>query len=163
MRRFEVPTAGPAAGGQLALDDTLLLLSGTRRLVRLVSNALRATELRPELWLVLEVVAERPRSLGRVASALAAHKGTVSRWLTQLEAQGLVDCEIVRGDMRLKVTSLTALGRHRLDTARSRIAEALEELDLPVDDEARAAIQAACLALCPVDRSTEAPEVRDQV
>ena len=162
MRRIDVPTAGAAAGGQLALDDTLLLLSGTRRLARLVSNALRATQLRPELWLVLEVVAERPRSLGRVAAALAAHKGTVSRWLTQLEGQGLVDCKIVRGDMRLKVTSLTALGRHRLEIARSRIAEALEELGLPVDNEARAAIQEACLALCPIDRPAEGPEIRDQ-
>jgi len=157
-----LPATGAASSGQLALDDTLLLLSGTRRLARLVSNALRATQLRPELWLVLEVVAERPRSLGRVATALAAHKGTVSRWLTQLEEQGLVDCEIVRGDMRLKITSLTALGRHRLEIARSRIADALKELGLPVDDEARAAIQDACLALCPSDAPAVASEVRDR-
>ena len=162
MNRLEMASAGTAQSGQLAIDDTLLLLSGTRRLARLVSNALRATQLRPELWLVLEVVAERPRSLGRVATALAAHKGTVSRWLTQLEEHGLVDCKIVRGDMRLKVTSLTALGRHRLETARSRIAQALEELGLPVDDQARRAIQGACLALCPADKPAEEPEMRRQ-
>ncbi|MEM8814623.1 MAG: helix-turn-helix domain-containing protein [Pseudomonadota bacterium] len=148
-------SSGNAGDGQLAIPDAIALLSGARRLSSVISSALQSTRLRPELWLVLEVVAEQPRSLGRVAAALAAHKGTVSRWLASLEEQGLVDCKVTQGDQRLKITSLTALGSYRLEIARTRIAEALAQLGIPLEAGRRAAVHGVCQGLSLADRPAQ--------
>lgn len=129
--------AGEAVDDSLHTSDALLLLRASRALMLTLRKALGPVPLRLELWLLLESLAEGPKRPTELAVEVAGLKGSVSRWVAELHALGLVTYHFPEEDQRQKPVSITERGSQQLESARDRIARAMLLFDLPVGESER--------------------------
>ena len=120
-----------ASEGRSDLGDVQFWLLSARVLVLGLKRALRPLRLTPDAWLILEGLAPSPRMPTALAKDLGIQKGSMSRWLSRLEACGWVDCRVESIDQRRKTVSLTSSGRQQLDRARETLSEWLAAVDMP--------------------------------
>lgn len=110
-------------------EDVLQCLLGGRALQLATMRALRRVRMTSESWLILEALDTRPRIMSELAEDLAMQKGSLSRWVARLEANGFVRCRLDPRDQRRKTAMLTKAGRLQLRSARSCLAEMLVDFD----------------------------------
>ena len=121
-------------------EDATALLQTARAVSGIVRHCLKPLRLRPESWLVLEALSEGRNSASELATAVTGLRGSISRWLSSLQRAGFVECRVSAGDQRQKVLSITAIGDRQLQLARRRIEDALQQHDLPFDENGRQAM-----------------------
>lgn len=103
----------PAGGGEEWLRSFVpyLLYRITSRLNQRLRNRLRREGINISRWRVLAVLrAWGELTLGRIVDLTVMEQPTVSRIVTQLEAEGLVRRKASEADSRLVIVGLTAAG-----------------------------------------------------
>ena len=125
---------------RFAREDATALLQTARAVSGIVRHTLKPLRLRPESWLILEALSEGRNSASELATAVAGLRGSISRWLSSLQRVGFVECRVSAGDQRQKILSITAIGDRQLQLARRRIEDALQQHDLPFDENGRQAM-----------------------
>ena len=136
----EIETAAPgeqSGGNCLQTGDALLILRTSRALMLTLRKALGPVPLRLELWLLLESLVDAPKRPTELAAEVAGLKGSVSRWVAELHALGLVSYHYSEDDQRKKPVRITPRGLQQLELARERIAQAMRLLDLPIGERER--------------------------
>ena len=121
----------------LQTGDALLILRTSRALMLTLRKALGPVPLRLELWLLLESLVDAPKRPTELAAEVAGLKGSVSRWVAELHALGLVSYQFSEEDQRKKPVTITPRGLQQLELARERIAQAMRLLDLPIGERER--------------------------
>lgn len=132
----------PADDSRAELDAMRDWLVGYHALRQKLIRALRPMGLTPEAWLILEAVAERARSGCELGPMLGMQKGTLSRWLTRLDAAGLLTHLYETGSRRRKAVNLTEAGQRQRQSARERLYDALAPAGRPMTDAEREAVTA---------------------
>ena len=136
------PTDSETSEGRADLEDVQFWLLSARTLVLDLKRALRPLRLTPDAWLILEGLAPGPRMPSALAEDLGIQKGSMSRWLSRLEAYGWVDCRNESLDQRRKTASLTSSGRQQLERARCMLSELLAAADMPATTADRDSVNA---------------------